>query len=456
MNENKADVIITRFPPSPTGYFHIGNVRTALFNYLFARQHGGKFVLRIEDTDKERSRKEYEDIIIDSLKWLGLENDGTVFKQSERTSVYRSYLEKLIAEGKAYVSKEEPKEEGQRSEVIRFKNPNVVVGFNDMIRGEVKMDTSDLGDFVIAKSLDEPVYHLAVVVDDAETGVTHVIRGEDHISNTPRQMLIQEALGFQRPMYGHLPLILAEDRTKLSKRKHGERVSLKYYIGQGYLKEALINYMALLGWNPGGEQEVFTMEELVRLFDITKVQKGGAVFNEEKLRWVNREHVKLMDKEALSRRIAAAMTSSQRFVDKGWKLPSELLEKIVPVVSERMSVFSEVKDMVHKGELDYFFEEPDCAPESLVWKDGTKDDSRTNLEVVCDMLSGIGEGEWGAEKVKEVIWPYAEEKGRGSVLWPLRFALSGKERSPDPFILAGILGKETTIRRIEAAIGKLA
>ena len=269
--------------PSPTGNFHVGSARTALFNFLFARKNNGKFILRIEDTDKERSKKEFEDDIFESLEWLGLKHDE-LYRQSERGEVYKSYIEKMLDEGSVYESDDK---------VIRFKNPNKKIKFNDLIRGEIEFDTTELEDFVIAKSVNEPLYHLAVVIDDFESGITHVIRGEDHISNTARQILIQEAIGAPRPIYAHLPLILAPDRSKLSKRKHGESVSLDYYRNKGYSPAAIINYLALLGWNPGTEQEIFTLEELIKVFDLSRVHKGGAIFDEKKLAWVNRKHFNL-------------------------------------------------------------------------------------------------------------------------------------------------------------------
>ena len=303
-----AKPIITRFAPSPTGFLHMGGARTALFNHLFTKKLEGKVILRIEDTDKLRSTAEYEASIIDSLKWLDISYNQT-FKQSEREEIYKKYLKKLIDEGKAYVSKEIPTEEDLpagrhgkenpdfRSEVIRFKNPGKKVSFTDLIRGEITFDTTELKDFVIAKSLEEPLYHLAVVIDDFEMGITHVVRGDDHISNTPRQILIQEAIGAPRPIYAHLPIILATDKSKLSKRKHGEAVSLNFYRDKGYIPEAIINFLALLGWNPGTDQELFTMDELIKTFDISKVQKGGAVFNTEKLDWINRQYIAKMSEE---------------------------------------------------------------------------------------------------------------------------------------------------------------
>ncbi|MDQ2932939.1 MAG: glutamate--tRNA ligase, partial [bacterium] len=285
-------MIITRFPPSPTGYLHIGRARTALFNYLFARKQGGKMVFRIEDTDKERSKKEYEENIIECLKWLNIGYDSGPFRQSERNEIYSKYIQKLIDDGFAYVSKEDtsatPEGETKRAEVIRFKNPKKKIIFTDLIRGEIEFDTTDLGDFVIAKSIDEPLYHLTVVVDDHEMEITHVIRGDDGISNTPRQILIQEGIGAKRPLYAHVPLILAADKSKLSGR-HGA-VAVSEYRNEGYLPEAIINFLALLGWNPGTDQELFTVEELIQQFDLEKVQKSGAIFNIEKLKWFNRQY----------------------------------------------------------------------------------------------------------------------------------------------------------------------
>ena len=275
--------IITRFPPSPTGNFHVGSARTALFNFLFARKNNGKFILRIEDTDKARSKKEFEDDIFESLEWLGLKYDE-FYRQSDRGKIYRTYIEKILDDGSIYEDEDK---------IIRFKNPNKKVKFNDLVRGEIEFDTTELKDFIIAKSVDEPLYHLAVVIDDFESNITHVIRGEDHISNTPRQILIQETISAPRPIYAHLPLILAPDRSKLSKRKHGESVSLDYYRNKGYSPEAMINYLALLGWNPGTEQEIFTLPELINVFDFSRVHKGGAIFDEKKLAWMNRKHFNL-------------------------------------------------------------------------------------------------------------------------------------------------------------------
>jgi glutamyl/glutaminyl-tRNA synthetase len=236
--------IITRFAPSPTGFLHVGGARSALFNYLYTRQNKGKIFLRIEDTDKERSKPEYTQGIFDAFKWLGLQFDETVI-QSDNLANHKKYLEKLLASGHIYFSKEEVKEEGQRAEVIRFRNPNKDIVFDDLIKGQIKFNTTELGDFIIAKSIEEPIFHFANVVDDITMGITHVIRGEEHLSNTPRQILIWEAIGErERPIYGHIPLILSDTREKISKRKHGAMVSVEYYRDNGYSSEALINFLA--------------------------------------------------------------------------------------------------------------------------------------------------------------------------------------------------------------------
>jgi glutamyl/glutaminyl-tRNA synthetase len=413
MNNNTEKKVITRFPPSPTGPLHIGNVRTALFCFLYARQHDGEFLVRVEDTDKARSEKKYEENMLSGLVWLGLTHDEKeLLHQSERTAVYKSYLDKLIADGKAYISQET---EGENKEVVRFKNPNKVITFEDLIRGTVIIDTTDLGDFIIARNINDPVYHLAVVVDDFEQGVTHIIRGEDHISNTPRHILIQDAIGAPRPVYAHLPLILASDRSKLSKRKHGAAVSLDYYREQGYLPEALVNYLALLGWNPGTKQELFTLDELIKDFDITKIQKGGAMFDIKKLDSINKEYEKKQSPEVQRAKLVAELTATG------------------------------------------FFNTPTYAPELLLWKqDKDAAHTKTRLSKVLELLSATEDADFAsADGVKNLLWAYAEQEGRGHVLWPTRVALSGLEKSPDPFTLASILGKAETIIRVEKAISML-
>jgi glutamyl-tRNA synthetase len=447
MQKDNNNKIRVRFAPSPTGLFHVGSARVALFNYLFARQNKGAFVLRIEDTDKERSKPEYEKDILDGMTWLGLDHDEQ-YKQSERTAIYKKYLEQLIKEDKAYISKEEPKEAGERSEVIRFRNPNKKVTFNDLIRGEIAFDTTELGDFVIAKSIDEPIFHFVVVVDDFEMHITHIIRGEDHISNTPRHILIQEALGAPTPIYAHLPLILDEKRAKLSKRVHGEKTSVKYYKEMGYLPKAFINFLALLGWNPGNDEEIMSLDELVKKFDMHKVQKGGAIFNMEKLLWFNKEYLnRLSEKEKMAE---LASRLPKKFQDKA------MLEKISRMIIERIHIWSDVDALVKNGELDYFFEMPKLDADMLVWKKGgTKEEAKENLAEASKLLESVQDDKFDGEGLQGIIMPLAEKRGKGNVLWPLRVALSGREKSPDPFTLLAIFGKHDSIQRIAAAINIL-
>ena len=273
--------------PSPTGKFHIGSVRTTLFNYLFARHHNGKFIIRSEDTDIERSKPEYEKNMLDSLSWLGLEYDE-FYRQSERTDIYKKHIHQLIDSGRAYEA--EASNDNPDMKVIRFKNPNMMVSFSDLVLGDIEFNTTELGDFVIARNIETPIYHLTVVVDDGLMNVTHVIRGQEHINNTPRQILILEALGFARPEYAHIPLIMSPRGGKLSKRDP-EVVPTLDYSNQGILPEALINFMAYIGWNPGDEKEIMSKQDLINEFDLQKVQKGGGVFNIEKLHWINKQYL---------------------------------------------------------------------------------------------------------------------------------------------------------------------
>lgn len=458
MQEQENKKIVTRFAPSPTGFMHMGSVRTALFAYLFARRNGGKFILRIEDTDKERSKKEFDDGILSAMKWLGFEYDE-LYRQSERTEIYKKYIEKLLKEGNAYVSKEDPLadpgpagSEPRRAEVIRFKNPNKIIKFTDLIRGEIEFDTTELGDFVIAKSVTEPIFHLAVAVDDFEMGITHVIRGEDHISTAPRHILISEAIGSHGLVFGHLPLVLAPDRSKLSKRKHGEIVSLEYYRKLGYLPEAVINFMALIGWNPGGNEELFSLPELVKVFDISKVQKSGAIFNVEKLDWFNRHYIqKLTPEEKLTCLGELASENGESYAKKLLTLKDK--PAIVELMAERIANFSELRDAISRGDYDYFFEAPSCDKKMLLWKsepDFAK--TKNRLSAVLELFKTVPAESFTKENIKNAVWPFAEKEGRGEVLWPARVALSGKEKSPDPFTLASMLGQEESIKRIETAI----
>lgn len=429
--------------PSPTGKFHVGSARTALFSYLFAKHHGGKFILRIEDTDKERSKPEFEQNIIESFEWLGLKYDE-FYRQSERTEIYREHIQKLLDNGSAYISKETPTEPGGREEVIRFKNPNKKVKFTDVILGDIEIDSTDLKDFVIAKDLDTPLYHLTVVVDDGVMGVSHVIRAQEHIANTPRQILILEALGWERPVYAHIPLVLAPDKSKLSKR-HGATALLDFK-DMGYLPEAVQNFLAFLGWNPGTEKELFSLTELIQEFSLEKVQKGGGVFNLEKLDWFNKEYMKKLPE-------ADAVMEIRKHLD----LPDELIKRALPSIMERISKW---KDLDNEDEFGFYKSLPDYAPESLIWKK-LKDNpeaakiTKQNLSEAKSKIFSIPDDEYKVEKLNEQLMSLTIHAGKGEVLWPLRYALSGKDKSPDPFTLAYIFGKDETLNRINLAISKL-
>lgn len=444
-------MITTRIPPSPTGHLHIGTVRTALFNYLFSRHHNGRFVFRSEDTDKTRSTKEFEKEIIDGLLSLGLKWDNEeLVRQSERGEIYRRYLEQGIEGGSFYISKEESKQNpGETVEVVRLKNPNKEIVFNDLIRGEIKFDTTELGDLVIARNLDDALYHFTVVVDDHEMGVTHVLRGEDHISNTPRQILIQEALGFSRPEYAHLPLILAADRSKMSKR-HGA-VAVVEYLKEGFLPEAIINYLALLGWNPGTDQEIFTLDELVQQFDINKVHKSGAVFDRQKFIWINKEHLNRLSTDEYQKLILAAVPERVKSLanfDEG------RLSKLLPTIRERVNIISEFTIAAENGEYDFAFANPEVSLEMLKFKkDPDVSAALPRLQKVAELFENADFS--NPESIKAAVWDYAEKEGRGEVLWPLRVALTGLEQSPDPFTVAAIIGREETLERIRQVCQKL-
>ncbi len=440
-----SDTVITRFPPSPTGHLHIGGVRTALFNYLFTKHNGGIIYLRFEDTDRERSKKEFEEDILAGLRWLGLDFVMAPFlRQSERTEVYKKYLKTLIDAGKAFEAEESTISPGMK--VVRFKNPNKTVTFTDAIRGEVSFDTTELGDFIIARTHDLPLYHLAVVVDDAEVSVTHVIRGEDHISNTQRQILLIEALGFVRPEYAHIPLILAPDKTKLSKR-HGA-VSINEYRAQGFIPEALLNYLALLGWNPGlpagsqgGERELYTLEELAKKFTLDRVHKSGAVFDLEKLTWFNHEHLKNFSDQEYAQRL-------HEFSDKVVDI------RLVPLLKERSRTLAEAAEAL-ENEFD-FLSAVAVDTQMITQKNKILPEVASNhLRQIAQLLEHIPEEGFTAAQLKDILWPYATAQGRGAVLWPLRVALSGREKSPDPFIIAALLGKMETLARIARVIKSL-
>lgn len=440
--------IITRYPPSPTGSLHIGNIRTLLFNHLFTRKHGGEIYLRFEDTDKERSKREHEAFTLDTLEALGLDYDYGPFRQSERTEQYVAALQKLIAQDLAYIAEESAGEAGEN--VVRFRNPNKKVTFTDVIRGEITIDTTDFGDFVIARSETSPVYHLSVVVDDLEMGVTHVIRGEDHITSTPRQILLIEALGGTIPTYAHLPLIVGPDKKKLGKR-HGA-VTYREFRELGYVPDAIVNYLALLGWNPGDDRELFTHTELIQEFSLSRVNNSPATFSYEKLDSINRHYLLQMPAETFKQEVTRFL--EQHDTGKAITTHPAYDALITDVIRERIHKFAEVTDMLEAGEFDWLLDDP-TYPDStaIVWKKSTPEEAKNHLEYALKTLENASK--WDSESLKGVLWTYAEEHGKGDVLWPIRFALTGKERSPDPFTVAGLIGKEATLTRLQKAVTAL-
>ncbi len=464
-----------RIAPSPTGSLHFGTARTALFNWLFAKKNDGVFVLRIEDTDKERSEKKYEDEILDGLKWLGLLWDEGPYRQSERTAIYKKYLEKLLADGHAYYcycTKEDleaqrqamldaglaPKYSGhcrnlkeppndKKAEVIRFKIPEVKVEFKDLVRGKVTFDAALFGDQVIAKNLDTPLYNFAVVVDDELMEISHVIRGEDHLSNTPKQILFLRALGFKEPIYAHIPLILNPDRSKMSKRFAD--TALLEYRNKGYLPSAIVNFMALLGWHPKDDKEVLTADEIIKGFDMSRVQQSGAIFNEEKLNYLNREHIKKLSEKEIADLLAPFIEAE---AGEGAKeLDEKMLKNIIAVERTRAVT---LKDFVTGGK--FFLHLPDYEPSLLIWKNVSQKDVAATLKDVKRALEAVESAEFNREFFTQALAGVIAQAGnRGTVLWPLRVALSGQSASPDPFDIMEILGKEESLARITIAIKKL-
>ncbi len=476
----KPGEVRVRFAPSPTGPFHIGNLRTALFNHFFTKKHQGTFILRIEDTDKERSKKEWEEGIIESLRWLGIEwQEGPIY-QSKRTEIYQKYLEKLLAQEKIYhcfCSPEEleaqrqylmsigkpPRYDGKcrdlpKSEVeerlkkgdpyvFRLKTPHKKVIFNDLLRGKIENDTENFGDMVVAKAIDQPLYNLACVIDDFELKITHIIRGEDHISNTPKQIVLAEALDIETPQYIHLPMILGADRSKLSKR-HGATF-VPDYKKQGYLPEAMVNFLALLGWNPGTEKEIFSMASLIKEFSIDHIQKSAAVFNIDKLNWINGFYIRQKSIDKLTALCAPYLLEAGLISSEWLKEKLIVLKKIVALYQERLKKLSEIGELV-----EFFFKAPDYDRGLLVWKKMTDKELENSLDKSKKVLSKIKEKEWRKEKIEKELMEAAGEN-RGELLWPLRVALSGQKASAPPFDIAALLGKEKTLDRLKLARKKI-
>ncbi len=492
-----------RIAPSPTGPLHIGTARTALYNFLFARHEGGTFVLRLEDTDVARSTVGYERDILEGLHWLGLTWDEgpevagqaargpyAPYRQMERLPLYRDAAERLLAQDLAYpcyCTKEEldadraaqeaahrpPRYVGRcahltadqrrareaegRRPAIRFRIAPGTVAFDDLVRGHVEIETDVLGgDLVIVRSDGTPLYHFTVVVDDAEMAMTHVIRGEDHLSNTPKHILLFRALGAAVPAFAHLPLILNPDRTKMSKRK--SQTAIADYRGQGFMREALVNFLALLGWASGTEEEIFTLEELVERFDLTRVHSGGAVFDRERLEWLNGQWIRRLPTEELAERLVPFLSADLALRQAGGarlvRQPTvEELRPLMPLVQERLPVLGAIGELV-----DFLFVDPITVdPAALVpkrWDAGT---AVQGLEAARDVIAAQGRVSFEADELEGPLRELAQRRGwkPGDLFMAIRVAITGRTATPPLFDTMVALGRARTLARLDAAVGAL-
>ena len=491
MNNINSKKIVTRFAPSPTGFVHVGSIRTALYAWLWARKHNGTFILRIEDTDKNREVDGSIDNITSSLKWLGLDWDegpgidgpNAPYLQSQRLSKYREYAQILIDKGYAYPDPYTAEElEAFRIQAdlekrpflyrehrpnkfdlwdgtkpLRFKTPTIKrYEWDDAVYGHLSAGEEALDDFILIKSDGYPTYNFAHIVDDVEMNVTHVMRGQEFISSTPKFLSLYEALGLETPIFATLPPIMAPDGKKKLGKRDGAKDVLEYK-NEGILPDAMINFLALLGWNPGDDREVMPRNELIESFDISRVQHSGAQFNEEKLLWINREYIKMLSYEDQEEYISSFISNEIKSLP---HFSTQMLHKITPTITERISSGLDVEMMCVNGDIEYFFKLPRLKKE-LLNKESKKyidqtlfEDSITinNLQKTIELLSGVENNNWNKDNIKNVLWDYASSVGRGSLLWPMRYALSGCEKSPDPFILAEIFEKEGTIQRLNMAL----
>lgn len=487
----------TRFAPSPTGFLHVGGLRTALYSYLIAKQNGGQFLLRIEDTDQKRTVEGGIENIIRSLAWAGvtpdegaeLNSEGKVVQvgdkgpyiQSQRLDIYKKYANQLLADGNAYhcfctaerleevrnyqqknklptgydrycrdLSMDEvrSKLDAGESHVLRMKMPKEGESvFTDLIRGEVIFKNELIDDQVIMKTDGFPTYHLAAVVDDHFMEITHVVRGDEWLSSTPKHLQLYKYFGWDVPQFAHLPLLLNPDKTKLSKRQ-GD-VAVEDYTNKGYLPQAMVNFVAFLGWNPGTEQELYSMEQLIKDFKIEKINKSGAVFNLEKLDWYNQQYMRTLPDDKLAQAslpwlIKAGLVDEN--VDKNW------LSKALSLEKDRVTTLVELPEA-----LKFVFSLPEYDGQILVWKKSNIDELKHVLPKLNNYLNTISVQDWNKEKLQVLVgeWTANNNFVNGVVLWPLRVALSGQQNSPGPFEIAEVLGKEESLRRVAVAISKL-
>lgn len=471
--------VVTRFAPSPTGFMHVGGIRTALYAYLWARKNDGKFILRIEDTDKDREILGSMEHIIESLKWLGIDwdygpdRDGPngPYIQSQRLDIYKKYAQILIDKGYAYPDPYTEDEVGEfrnkaelekkpflyrehrpekfdaweGSKPLRFKVPEVkVYKWHDLVFGDLSAGVEALDDFILIKSDGYPTYNFAHIVDDIEMGVTHVMRGEEFISSTPKFLSVYEALGIEPPVYAYLPHIMAPGGKKKLGKRDGAKDILDYRE-EGYLGDAMVNFLALLGWHPSDDREIFSKEELVKVFEIARIQKSGAQMSDDKLDWINKEHIKKLPEDEIRGNIMGFLPEHIR--------SDKRAEKLVPVILERISKWGDVAKLIAGGELDFFIKKPQYSKEKLLYKNTTEEQINHNLSLAIDELSQLGEDDFNFDNVKTVLMRIADSlESRGELLHPVRLALSGQDKSPDPFTIASILGKNETLSRLQKAI----
>lgn len=475
MNSNKPLSPRVRFAPSPTGRLHLGGARTALFNWLFAKHHHGKMLLRIEDTDQLRSKQEYTDQICESLTWLGLTWDEDLVYQSKKGDRYAEVVDSLLKSGHAYKcfcskdklakQREEANQKGEGYQynrtcrnlspdeiasktdagqlyTVRLKIPEKIVRYTDRIYGEIKVFTTELDDFIIARTDGTPTYNLVVVVDDHDMEITHVIRGEDHVSNTPKQILIYEALQFPIPEFAHLPMILGPDKRRMSKR-HGA-TGVHEYKNMGYLPEALINYLALLGWNPGTDEEIFTLDRLTEIFLIKQVQKKAAVYDEKKLHWVSGQHLFKLSPDILLSQIRNMYPEWKKDHDDAYN------RNVLELLKLRAKSLIELTEM-----SSYFYYDPAEYEEKAVkkrWKDSSVNDL---VKLMADQFASLKE--WTEKNIESVLRNVAEKEGisAGKLIHPLRLAVSGISFGPSLFAMMELIGKNRCLKRIQNALNTL-
>ncbi len=423
-----------RFAPSPTGYLHIGGARTGLFNWLHARAHKGAFILRIEDTDQARSKKEFLDEILDSLKWLGLDWDEIYF-QSQRFDVYRRHAKKLLDEGKAYLAQD-------GSGAIILKMPQQIVQIDDMIHGSIQFDTGLIKDQVLIKSDQSPTYNFACVIDDAEMQITHIIRGDDHISNTPKQIILYEALGFALPQFAHIPMILGQGGGRMSKRTGATAIT--EYRRMGFLSESLVNYLMLLGWSPGNNQEIIGLAEAVKKFDIMDANKTAATFDMDKLSWLDSQYIKKCDLEKLVF-LVKPFLQEQRLIDAN-NFDGNFLVRVLKLFQERANTLVELAETLRPffvSEVEF----DETAKEEFLSQDLSRE-----FAVLKERIAAVPE--FSAAGIEEAFRSAVRDLNVTTkhLIHPLRVALSGRTVGPGMFEFMEALGREKTLQRMERVI----